>query len=99
MGNDELLSELRDFVAVAGRVWLGRAESGAEAALTQQHWDIARQKRRDRLALVSSRLQQVDELDARVELIEMAENLPHRDRWLAQLRDLRESLLSKATAG
>ena len=96
MSNDELLSDLRDIVHVAGKVWLGREAERADREVAEQRRTLAREARRDRLARVSSRMQRVDEVDARIVAVEIADNLPNRDRWIGQLRRLRERLLKEA---
>jgi hypothetical protein len=95
MAAKDLVPDLQDLVHVAGQVWLGRAKDQADAENVEQKLVVRRQARRDRLAQVESFMERIDEIDARITLVEISEHVPDREKWLRRLMTLRDRLIRR----
>ena len=95
-GGGEALGGIEVLIDVAERVWLpvqqDRRQDESDMMVVHAH----RAEARARLMKISSKLGQIDEIDARIALLEITPGIPARDALVARLKKLRSALLKAA---
>jgi hypothetical protein len=91
-----LIADVADLLSVAQGDWLNDQRSAAVSATDLQRKDVEREKSRARLRRVTSHMQRVAEIDARIALLDATPGVSGQADFLYRLRMVRCRLVKSA---
>lgn len=91
---DQLFATTSDLLDVASSCWLNERREEIAYQSNDRDRQAARARRRADLAALSTKMGRIAEVDARIVLLEVAQGFPEQERFLLQLRALRQRLLA-----
>ena len=94
-----LITDVADLLVVAQDDWLNDQRSATVSATDLQRKEVERETSRARLRRVTSHMQRVAEIDARIALLEATPGVSGQAEFLDRLRKVRCRLVLSAKAG